>query len=214
VSVELCGGNHVERTGDIGSIALLSDEALGSGVRRIEAVVGMASVELFRTMRGMTKQLAQQLSCPVPQIPAKVEKLAQDVKDAKAALQKALKASSPKIGVEELVKSAQILGGKKIILADMQQTPEEQLTGLVDTLRVQQPDALVVLVRIEEDGVGTVLTGAGDVAIQQGGHAGNLAKEIGKKLGSGGGGKPTFARAGFKNADFAAVEAAVKAVLG
>lgn len=214
VSVELCGGNHVERTGDIGSIALLSDEALGSGVRRIEAVVGMAAVELFRNTRTMTKALAQQLFCPVPQIPAKIEKLAQDVKDAKAALQKALKASSPKIGVEELVKSAQMLGGKKVILADMQQTPEEQLTGLVDTLRVQQPDALVVLVRIDEDGVGTVLTGAGDVAIQQGGHAGNLAKEIGKKLGSGGGGKPTFARAGFKNADFAAVAAAVQAVLG
>ncbi len=59
VSVELCGGNHVKNTAEIGSFALLSDEALGSGVRRLSAVVGMAAVKLARENRHQLQAMAQ-----------------------------------------------------------------------------------------------------------------------------------------------------------
>jgi alanyl-tRNA synthetase len=212
VSTELCGGNHVSNTGQIGALAILSDEALGAGVRRIEAVCHFAAVSRFADARAQLGALARQLATPVAQLGARIEKLQNDVREAQAAARKALKAVRVQVTPEDLLAKAETRGGRPVVIADVGDLPEDALMGLIDPLRDRAPDGVFVLVKIE-DGKGTLLVGAGDAAVAAGAHAGNLAREIGKRLGSGGGGKPTFARAGFRDADFAAVQAATREVL-
>ena len=212
VSTELCGGNHVGNTGQIGALAIVGDEALGAGVRRIEAVCHFAAVSRFAETRAQLGALARQLATPVGQLGARIEKLQQDVRDAQAATRKALKAAGTRVTPEDLLANAEMRGGHPVVIADVGELPEEALMGLVDPLRAKAPDGVFVLVKIE-DGKGTLLIGAGDTAVAAGAHAGTLAREIGKRLGSGGGGKPSFARAGFKDADFKAVQQAAWDVL-
>jgi alanyl-tRNA synthetase len=213
VSTELCGGNHVSNTGQIGLLALVGDEALGSGVRRIEAVCHMAAVQRFAEARIQLGALARQLTAPVSQIGGRVEKLQQDLRDAQAAYRKALKNAGSRLTADDLLARATLRGTRRVVLTEVSDVAEDTLVALMDPLRAKAPDGVFILVQIA-DGKGTLLIGAGDVAIAEGAHAGTLARDIGKQLGSGGGGKPAFARAGFKDAGFAAVEAAVAAVLG
>ncbi len=212
VSVELCGGNHVEMLGQIGSIAVLSDEALSAGVRRIEAIAQHAAVTRARDNRLLLKTLAQSLSVPVGQIQARIEKLQQDVKDARAAVQKAQKAAPVSFSIDSLQKDIQEINGKRVLVLELHEQGDDVITGLIDQVRAQRSDILVFALKLDGD-AGTLFVGAGDAAVASGLKAGDLAREVGKRLGSGGGGKPGFARAGFKGHTAEQARAAIAAIL-
>lgn len=208
VSTELCGGNHVTNTGQIGSFALLTDEALGAGVRRLEAICHLAAVERFASLRSQVTALSRQLAAPVAQLGNKVTKLQADLKEAQAAYRKALKAGAGTVTPNDLLARAEQQQGHPVVVADLSAQPEETLNGTLDALKAKEPKGVFVLVRIE-DGKGTLFIGAGDAAVAAGIHAGNLAKAVGERLGSGGGGRPNFARTGFKDKGMDDVQQAV-----
>jgi alanyl-tRNA synthetase len=211
VSVELCGGNHVSNTGQIGSFALLSDEALGAGVRRLEAVCHHALVQHFREVRGTLSTLAQKLSVAPAQLEIKIDKLHADLKDARQAYSKALKSGGGSVSTATLLENAIGKDGYRVAVHDMGLTAEEAMTTLIDQTRAKAPDMVIILLGQLDEEKGVVLVGVGDEALAKGVKAGDLAKTIGKALGSGGGGKPSFARAGFKIAEFSSAAAFTQA---
>jgi alanyl-tRNA synthetase len=197
-SCELCGGNHVRNTGEIGQVLILSDEALGSGIRRLEAVAGAAALRLAQEQRASLRGLARRLSVPVEAIAGRVEKLQHTLKEKEAALKKAAR-SGGGIDTEALLRDAVHKDGIRIIVADVGTMDEEIIMGGVTKLRALADVVVVLVADVNEKGL--VLIGAGSTAQTKGHHAGKLAKAIGEVLGSGGGGKPDFARTGFKDKD-------------
>ncbi|MFN5609513.1 MAG: alanine--tRNA ligase [Holosporales bacterium] len=197
-SCELCGGNHVRNTGEIGQVLILSDEALGSGIRRLEAVAGAAALRLAQEQRASLRGLARRLSVPVEAIAGRVEKLQHTLKEKEAALKKAAR-SGGGIDTEALLRDAVIKDAIRIIVADVGTMDEEIIMGGVTKLRALADVVVVLVADVNEKGL--VLIGAGSTAQTKGHHAGKLAKAIGEVLGSGGGGKPDFARTGFKDKD-------------
>ncbi|MFM7631612.1 MAG: alanine--tRNA ligase [Alphaproteobacteria bacterium] len=191
VSTELCGGNHVTATGDIGSFYLLSDSALGSGVRRIEAVAGRAAIHHARAALDRLNAMALSLSTSPEQLPARFEKLQEDLRETKKKLKK-LSAGNTATLTPTWIGS--------IAFGDVSDWEDDAIPPLLDTWKQNHPKALIVLVKIDSE-KGTLWCAASDDAVASGLHAGNTAKALGQALGSSGGGKPTFARAGFRGAD-------------
>ncbi|MFN8693725.1 MAG: alanine--tRNA ligase [Holosporales bacterium] len=212
-SVELCGGNHVLNTGEIGLVLIVAEEAVGAGVRRIEAVVGASAVAYAQEQRASLRSLARQLSVPLQAVPGRIEKLQQDIKDKEAALKKALR-SGGGLDTAALLSGAVVKETVRLAVMDAGAMDAEFLTSAVEKLRVEHPDLVAVLLADSEDDKGLVLIGVGDAAIQAGYSAGKLAKDIGSVLGAGGGGKPPFARTGFKGMKAAEALPKVRGVLG
>jgi alanyl-tRNA synthetase len=199
VSTELCGGNHVTATGDIGSFYLISDSALGSGVRRIEAVAGKAAEDHARRAMDSLQAMALSLSTSPENLPSRFEKLQEDLRDAKKKLKKLSSGGGAAL-------TPTWIG--PIAFADVSDLEDESITPLLDAWKQNHPHALVILVKLEGD-KGTLWCAASDDAVATGLHAGNTAKAMGQALGSSGGGKPTFARAGFRGADMTKIRSVI-----
>jgi alanyl-tRNA synthetase len=199
VSTELCGGNHVTATGDIGSFYLISDSALGSGVRRIEAVAGKAAEDHARRAIDSLQAMALSLSTSPENLPSRFEKLQEDLRDAKKKLKKLSSGGGAAL-------TPTWIG--PIAFADVSDLEDESITPLLDAWKQNHPHALVILVKLEGD-KGTLWCAASDAAVAAGLHAGNTAKAMGQALGSSGGGKPTFARAGFRGSDMTMIRSVI-----
>ncbi|HEY3125361.1 MAG TPA: alanine--tRNA ligase [Thermoanaerobaculia bacterium] len=83
-SVELCGGTHLERASTIGQLRITSESAIGSGVRRVEAVTGRGAVEIARKQEDLLADLARELGCPVADLPRRIRQIAKDVQELKS----------------------------------------------------------------------------------------------------------------------------------
>ena len=199
VSTELCGGNHVTATGEIGSFYLLGDSALGSGVRRIEAVAGKAAENHARAALDRLQAMALSLSTSPELLPARFEKLQDDLRDAKKKLKKLSAGNTATL-------TPTWIGA--IAFGDVSDWEDDAIPPLLDAWKQNHPKALIVLVKIDNE-KGTLWCAASDDAVASGLHAGNTAKALGQALGSSGGGKPTFARAGFRGADMTRFRAAL-----
>jgi alanyl-tRNA synthetase len=118
-SRELCGGTHVQRTGDIGVFAVVSESAIASGVRRLEALCGTEALRWLREQQALLHQAAQSLQAPPHAVPAGIDKLKSEI----AALKKA-QADSSKQGLEaefaKLAETAQTLPGGRWVVAEIQ----------------------------------------------------------------------------------------------
>ena len=200
VSVELCGGNHVDRTAQIGSFQIVAESSVGAGVRRIEAVVHHAAVRRAQQMQSVVGGLAQSLNTTGEQLQGRVEHLLEEIKrltkERERLVREALAGKGacgaledevrPVHGVPTLVKALSIGDGTA-------------MKELIDTLRTKIPAGVFALVG-ESEGRGMVVVGLGPEAVKTSGvKAGDLAREIGQRFGGGGGGRPDFAQTGFKN---------------
>ncbi len=88
LSVELCGGTHLERSGAIGGMRIRSESAIGAGVRRIEAVTGWGAIEFADAQNKTLTEIAGELGCPLPDVPKRIKQIAKDVQDLKAEIAK------------------------------------------------------------------------------------------------------------------------------
>jgi alanyl-tRNA synthetase len=195
-SKELCGGTHVQRTGDIGVLKIVSEESVAAGVRRIEAVTGIGALEHFQRQALVLIRLAGQLNVGEDAILAQVEKLAQTVKH----LEKELEAQKRKGAlsqIDELAGRVQLVKGIKVIAAEVQNVDREGLRQLVDSLR-QKLGSGVVALGMPEDGKVALIAGVTkDLTAKV--HAGKLIQALAKQVGGSGGGRPDLAEAGGKD---------------
>jgi alanyl-tRNA synthetase len=195
-SRELCGGTHVQRMGDIGVLKIVSEESVAAGVRRIEAVTGIAALEHFQRQALVLTRLVAQLNVGEDAVLAQVDRLTQTAKT----LEKELESQKRKdaLGqVDELFARVQTVKGVKLIAAEVQNVDREGLRQLVDTLR-QKLGSGVVALGMPEDGKVALIAGVTkDLTAKV--HAGKLMQALAPMVGGKGGGRPDLAEAGGKD---------------
>ncbi len=206
VSLELCGGNHVERTAEIGSFLVLSEQSVGAGVRRIEAVTHVAAVQRARGNRDLLTASAAVLNTVPEQLPGRIAQLTDDIKKLTKEKEQLSREALTGKGADALLDGAETVGGVLVQVKLVAGANPNLLKQALDNLRAQHANGVFVLVT-EAEGRGTILIGAGAEAIKRGLKAGDLARDIAQQLGSGGGGRPDFAQTGFKGTDAAQVVA-------
>ncbi len=197
-STELCGGVHVDATGDIGLFKIIREEGIGSGVRRISAVTGMVSLDLFQKNARTANHLTAMLQADFEEIPEQVESLQEEIRRLRKENQAAnLKATLADL--ERFLTSKVNVGPVSLVVAFFEDLEMDLLRQVGDTMkaRAEEDNQLILLAsRIGNDL--RLVAMAGDEAVKAGAHAGKFIKEVAGMLGGGGGGKPNMAQAGVK----------------
>ena len=197
-SKELCGGTHVQSTGEIGLIKIVSESSIATGTRRIEAVCGAAAAELLHKTYDQLHGLANKLGCKPGDIEEKLETITTQRKE----LEKELKRMQQKAAANqagELAAKAKDLGEDlKGLIAIAEAPNPNELKNMATALGQKLGESVVVLAT-EFDGKISVVTVSSLKAIEQGYKAGDIVRELTAQLGGKGGGKPNFAMGGAPN---------------
>ena len=192
-SVELCGGTHVERTGDIGVFKITHEGGVASGVRRIEAVTGAGAMEWIDANQRTLGDLAGMLRSTPDQAAAKVEQLLKRTKD----LEKELAAAKQALVTGQATDHADAveeIGGIKVLATRMDGADAKTLRDAVDKFKDKLQNAIVVLGSVDD---GKVRLAAGVTKNNTDKvRAGDLIKPVAEQVGGKGGGRPDFAQAG------------------
>ena len=197
ISRELCGGTHVARSGDIGPFRILAETSIAAGVRRIEAQAGLPACDHTAQEHAILSALAQRLSIGPADLPARIDALLEHGQK----LEKELKAAAEKSALEKgaaLAAQFAPVGGIPTLVASVGELAPDPLRALVESLRKQTPESVILLASVA-DGKVTFVLNAGPAAQAKGIHAGKLVGAIAKIAGGGGGGKPDKAQAGGKD---------------
>jgi alanyl-tRNA synthetase len=199
-SMELCGGTHVRATGDIGLFAITGESGVAAGVRRIEAITGLESLQAFQRYRDVVGQLAQTLNARPEDLAAKVAMQQDDIRRLTRELQQSkMKAALGGGGAggaapEEAVEVA----GVKLVARQVSGLDKDALRALADSHRTRIKSGVVVLASAEDSKVSIVVAVTPDLTKKV--PAGQVVKQIAPIVGGGGGGRPDFAEAGGKDA--------------
>ena len=196
-SVELCGGTHVDRTGDIGVFKIVSESGVASGVRRIEAVTGKGAMAWIDANQRSLNDLAGLLRSHPDQAPSKVEQLLKRTKD----LEKELAAAKQALATGQTADHAdqvQEVAGIKVLATRMDGADAKTLRDAVDRFKDRLQNAVVVLGSVDEGKV-RLAAGVTKNNIDRI-RAGDLIKPVAELVGGKGGGRPDFAQAGGNDA--------------
>jgi alanyl-tRNA synthetase len=209
-SNELCGGTHVDDTGDIGLFLITSEGSAAAGIRRIEAVTGRAAYELVHSRLTTLKRLEGLLETAPETLPEKLEAVLDDLDAARKQIaemrkQHAMQSLMSKLETPSMARDVPVLA------AAVPEADADALRSLADRFRQRYPSGVAVLASVL-DGKPTVIAAVTEDLVKRGLHAGELVKFVAGFLGGGGGGKPTLAQAGGK--DPARMDEALAAVTG
>ena len=196
-STELCGGTHLTRTSQVGILKLMSEQSVGAGLRRIEAVTGRAALAHVRALGDRIRSLAETLNAPPSELEQAVQRLTSQLSDARRELEK-LQAHSVSASAEEIAKTAVDTGGVNLVTRSLPTADAAALSSLADGIADRLKSAVVVLAGVSDGRVMFVTKVTPDL-VTKGLHAGNIIREVAKAAGGGGGGKPEFAQAGAKD---------------
>ncbi len=192
-SIELCGGTHVARSGDIGFFKITSEGAIAAGVRRIVAVTGPEAVNVVHDEEQQLLRAAAALRTTPKDVAIRAEQAASRIKDLERELE-SLQRKQAAVKSSELAQGARDVRGVKVLAARHENGDPEAMRELADKLRDQLKSGIVVLGG-EKDGKATLLV-AVTPDLSKKYRAGDLVKELSKTLGGRGGGKPELAQAG------------------
>ncbi len=207
-SYELCGGTHVEETGDIGLFLITSEGSTAAGIRRIEAVTGRGAYELVRNRSRVLKQSTLILSAAQDEVVGKIENLLSELEQSRknnASLRNQLAEAE----LNQRFENPELVSGVPVLAVRLEgSAPGETgasdtantLRQLADRFRQRHSSGVVVLAAVSEDGRPLLIAAITDDLVQRGLHAGELVKHVAQPLGGGGGGKPNLAQAGGKDA--------------
>ncbi|MCT8089589.1 alanine--tRNA ligase [Acinetobacter sp. C_4_1] len=210
-SIELCGGIHVKRTGDIGLFKITSEGGVAAGVRRIEAVTGTKAVEVVQKADRDINTINGLLKAQKEQTIEKVEALA----DTASSLQKQIEQLNQKLAnfqAAELLSQVQTVAGRQTLITTVQNMDAKSLRNLHDGVKSKLDNAVIVLAAVEGDKVSLLASVAKDFTANI--KAGDIIKHLATELGGKGGGKPDLAQGGAPlNEKFATVMADLTAWL-
>ncbi len=196
-STELCGGTHVNRTGDIGLFKLKAEAGVASGVRRIEATTGEGALDWVRQREQILKDVSNILKGSEEDAAERVEKLLTQQRE----LEKQLAQLQSKLAGSQsgdIESRAQKVNGVTVVASRVEGVDDKALREMADRLRDKLQPAVIVLGAVQGDKV--VLLAAVSKDVMKSHHAGNIIKQIAPLVGGGGGGRPDFAQAGGKDA--------------
>ena len=190
-SMELCGGCHVRRTGEIGYFVIASEEAVSAGVRRIEALTGEAAVIYARDFFDRTANLARELGTAAEKLPERVERLLQEIKSLKRENERlAADLARAQLGGGENA-AVREAGGWRYLAVEFSGLEVPSLRQAADELMEKHGVDLVVV-----GSNGALIVKAGKSAVEKGLSAGAIIRELAQRAGGRGGGKPQLAQGG------------------
>ncbi len=192
-SKELCGGTHVERTGDIGLFVITSESATASGVRRIEALTGRYALEWVQAKRTTIKHVARELSVPELELVAKVSQVLLNQKHQQRTIQELQRASLGQ-QVDALCAQAVTVSGVQVLSHVVADIDRGALRDLLDQLRSRFSTYAIVLALVVEGKVQLVVGVSQNLTKTF--KAGDLLTHVAKQVGGKGGGRPDFAQGG------------------
>jgi len=192
-SRELCGGTHVQRTGDIGLFKIVAESGVAAGVRRVEAVTGDNALAYLQSLEGTVAHVAGALKSAPAEVPARIAQLLDQVR----ALERELSSLKGKLASsqgDELMAQAVDVKGIKVLAAVLAGADAKTLRDTLDKLKDKLKTAAIVLASVEG---GKVQLAAGVTADTLGRvKAGELVNFVAQQVGGKGGGKPDMAMAG------------------
>ena len=195
-SVELCGGTHVARTGDIGLFKVRGEAGVAAGVRRLEAVTGEGALDLVRRHEAVLREVATLLRGPEEEAAAKLEKLLAQQRD----LEKRIAELQGKLAggaTRDVLADARRVDGVTVLATRVDGLDDKGLREMADRLRERIKSGVVVLGTAQ--GERALLLAAVTKDLIGRFHAGNIIKQLAPLVGGGGGGRPDFAQAGGKD---------------
>ena len=193
-SRELCGGTHVQRTGQIGLFHVVSEESVGAGVRRIEAVTGRGAQRLAQERLRLLDQTAAILRVPAEQLDRAVRNLYADLQTSQKEIAR-LRAELALQQTDGLAAHAESVNGVAVVAAQVVDADLQTLREMSDHLRAKLGSAVVVLAAAIDDKPQMIVAVTEDL-VRRGVHAGEIVKVIARTVGGGGGGRPALAQAG------------------
>ena len=199
VSMELCGGTHVNNTAEIGVFKIISETGVAAGVRRIEAVAGPAILDYLNVREIVVKDLSDRFKVKPEDISDRITAMQTELKDNQKQIA-ALKSQLAVSGASQLMNQAEGVGAFKTIVAELPGADAESLKSAAENL-LQKLGAsgAVVLGSSPEDGKVNFVAAFSPEAVKQGLQAGKVIGAVAKICGGGGGGRPNFAQAGGKD---------------
>jgi alanyl-tRNA synthetase len=215
-SRELCGGTHVSRSSQVGLVSIIGESSVGSGSRRLEALVGIEAFRSLATERALVARLGEALKSPKAEIEERLTATIEELKQAQRKLAQ-LQAAQLATRIPELISAATTIGSTKFVEANLGELASvEDLRGLATQIREKlgAESGVVALFGVVAEKP-MVLVATTEAARAAGHKAGNLVRTASQILGGGGGGKDDLAQGGGSDAaKIGDAQAAVRGALG
>ncbi len=192
-SIELCGGTHVDRTGDIGLFKIVSEGGIASGVRRIEAVSAASAVSYVQQLEQQAMQAASLLKGDVFSLSERVQQTLDRSKTLEKEIEQ-LKAKLASLAGASLTDNVLQLGDVKVLVQQLEQTDAKALRNVLDELKNKLGSTVILLATVNDDKVSLIAGVSADLTAKV--HAGQLVAWAANQVGGKGGGRPDMAQAG------------------
>ena len=192
-SIELCGGTHVNQTGDIGLFKITSEGAVAAGVRRVEAATGENALAWLHNLQQIAQNSAEVLKTDVASLVEKIQQLQDKAKRTEKELEQ-LKTKQASQAGADLAKQAEQINGVNVVVQQIDNVDAKVLRTMVDDLKNQLGTAIIVFGSVVDDKVSLIVGVTKDLTDKV--KAGELVGEMAQHVGGKGGGRPDMAMAG------------------
>ena len=198
MSIEFCGGTHVDNTAKLGLFRICSESSVAAGVRRIEAVTGLGVLALLDGVQAELTQTAAALKAgSAADLPNRAAQVMAELK-AQEKENEALRTQIASARIQELMNQAHAVGTVRVLTAQLDNADASEVRSMCDQVRDRADDVVAVIVGIS-GGKAVIAASVGKKAQAAGAHAGNIVRETAKLAGGNGGGRPDSATAGAKD---------------
>lgn len=196
-SIELCGGTHLDNTGQIGLFRIVDEGSISAGTRRITAITGKRALAEFRQTTALLKRTAQLLRVGVDEVPQRVEALLKEFRQLKKLAESGV--ASPAVTAEGLLARARKIGPSTVVIAELAEPNPSLMRQLIDQIRRKAAPCAVLLVATNpEENKVSMVAGLSRDLVERGLDARQWVREVATIVGGGGGGRPDLAEAGGK----------------
>ncbi|HHT9129440.1 MAG TPA: alanine--tRNA ligase [Candidatus Brocadiaceae bacterium] len=193
-SKELCGGTHVNNSGEIGLFRIVSESSVAAGIRRIEAMSGMSALNRDREKESIIKEICEVMNTTEDKLITKTQEVLNELKNLHKEINK-VKQKELSGKINSFIENAKEVSGVKIITGKLEDATIDDLRKTIDMLMKSAEDMAIVLGTTQNNRV-TIIAALSPNLVKRGLHAGNISKEVAKIVGGGGGGRPDMAQAG------------------
>jgi alanyl-tRNA synthetase len=192
-SIELCGGTHVARTGDIGCLRIIGEQGIAAGVRRIEAITGEAALDAMQADAATLKVMSDLVKSGRDDVLRKVEQIVEQNRELGKSVEQLNVRLATAAGTD-LADRASTINGIRVLGAELAAADSKSMLSTLDTLKGRLGSAVIVLATVSEGSVSLIAGVTKDVTDRI--QAGDVIKMVGDQVGARGGGRPDMARAG------------------
>jgi alanyl-tRNA synthetase len=197
VSIELCGGTHLQQTSQIGICLITSESSVGAGIRRIEAVTGRGAEALVENRLAVVEALSQRLGAPADELDSKLQITLNDLSAARKHLSQKEREQHQK-GSVDLLDKVVTVEGISVLAASVSASNVDAMRQIGDMLKERMGSGVIVLGALQDEKPFFIAMVTADL-VKEGIHAGNIVKKVAQAAGGGGGGRADIGQAGGKD---------------